>query len=250
MKMNFNYLTNGRMIEGFSYDRGNFDLNHYWARSLLSGAITAGLIFLTTYCVIQMMNPNFAGALGEQAVNFKIAASMLLIGLISYSLLNLFSAIQADILTSLRLARVKRWLVEGWCIHELSEKEIDMKLCKLSMLRCVEQSDGIKVYGVASHSAFEKPFLVELLLKDTAFSATGTVFSERNEVLANITQVCDIWTPTVGKLLGIEVNTPDPLEDQDLSDELHDDVPSFGRARSPIQHNGKSKMATEVVNAG
>lgn len=251
MKLNLNLVSTGRMIEGFSYDRGNFYLNHYWARSLVSGLVNTGLVFLATYCVIQMMSPDFAAALGEQAVNFKIAAGALLVGLLSYSLVNLFMAVQADTMTKIRLERVNGWLMNGWSTHAFSEKEVPMKSCQLSMLRCVERPNGMKVYCVASHAAFDKPFLVELMLKDNDFTATGAVYAEPEEIRANITQVCDVWTPTVANLVGIEVNTPDPHLDVEAIDLLEDDAPRFGRASTPVKRERKSKaVGAGVINAG
>jgi hypothetical protein len=234
------------MIEGFSFDRGNFRLHHRWTRTLSAGGVCAGLVFLATYCVIQMMNPHFGTGVQSQIVNFKIAFGSLMVGLLSYSLFGLFQAIQADTTTALRLQRVSSWLRDGNAVHAASDTSILLSTCKLSMVRCVEQTNGIQVFLLAFSRSMDKPFLIEAMLLDDSVSAIGSILIDDEEVTASITHVCDYWTPTVAGVMGIELDTPDPL----LLDQS-DDLPRHGRASSPVQRKRKAAVKSEeVVNAG
>lgn len=243
------------MIEGFSYDRGNFELSAMWTRSLLSGGISTGVVVLGVFCLTQMIDPMFARALGERAVDFKIAAGALLVSLLGYSLMNLFTSVTEDVTTFMRVKRANAWLARGSAARSDEGDEILMKQLRLSMVRYVEAAGYFTVYAVAQHSGYERPILIEAQIRDDDLTVSGHFFADIEEIRSRLNDSCAEWTPLVAKLMGIELDSPDPVSDVQ-SDFEDDDLDAevfgvFGRASAPANRaplfESVAKVPTNTV---
>lgn len=224
MKVMFKSVSSSStMIEGFSYDRANFEAKSLWNRSLLSGAISTGLTGLGVYCGYLMADPAFAGVLGDQALQAKIAASGLICALLGYSLRDLFSSITHDVTTKLRVARANSWLSKGTAhAHDLTG-QVAMQQTQLSMVRFVEVDGGIKVFAIAKHEQHESPFLIETMLFDEEYPAHSVLYTHKADIRSRLNEACAEWAPEVADLLCIQLDSA-PASSVHSLEEQHDDL--------------------------
>lgn len=248
MKNPLQSLTNrSTMIEGYSYDRADFEAGHVWTRSLLSGAICTGLTGLGVYCGYLAMDPQFAAALGSHALNFKLACGTVITTLLGYSLRDLLRSITSDVKTKLRVARANSWLKKGSANSPDYSAHIVMQQTTLSMVRFVEVDGGIKVYAIGKHPEHPNPILIDAMLFDEEYPALALFYTHAADIRSRLSEACDEWTPAVADQLSIvlypmqnnpAIMTPEPepelLLDDDFLDQLKDDFPaSMGRASAP-----------------
>lgn len=214
MKRKLQNIANASsMIEGYSYDRSQFEASSSCTRSLLSGAVSTGLVGLAVYCGYQMMDTSFAVILGEQALNFKIAAGAVLTSMLGYALRDLFTSVTSDVETKMRVARANSWLSKGTAFSHGMTDQVAMQQTRLSMVRFVEGIDCIKVYAIAQHERFAAPILIETTLDDHEYQAQSAFYTHPADIRSRLHNACAEWAPDVAPLLGIEFDThPEPKE--------------------------------------
>lgn len=244
-------ITNSStMLDAYSYDRAPFRAAHIWTRSILAGVISTSLTAIGVYSGYLTTNPEFAAALGAQALNFKLAAGSIIACLLGYSLRDLFRAITTDVKTQLRVARANSWLMKGSaCTHDYSG-HIHMQQTPLSMVRFVEVDGGIKVYAIGKHEDHAKPILIDAMLFDDEYPALAKFLTHESDIRSALNEACAEWSEMVAELLCIDLCQDgatasakiNPLDedfdlglDDDLLDSLNTTDNVFGRASAPVQ---------------
>jgi hypothetical protein len=280
MKRKLQNIANASsMIEGSSYDRSQFEASSTCTRSLLSGAVSTGLVGLAVYCGYQMMDSSFAVILGEQAMTFKIAASAAMTSMLGYALRDLFTSVTSDVETKMRVARANSWLSKGTAFSHDMADQVAMQQTRLCMVRFVEGIDCIKVYAIAQNERFASPILIETTLDDHEYQAQSAFYTHLADIRSRLHNACAEWAPDIAPLLGIEFDThpvptqalkaPQPVandrpasivdrldDDLDLPDDFFAEVPGVsGRAgvvaaaksNQPLQFRPKAEILRQAA---
>lgn len=261
MKNLIKSITNSStMLNGYSYDRAEFQAHHVWTRSLLSGAISTGLTGIGVYCGFLAMDAQFASALGSQVLNFKLATGALIVSLVGYSLRDLFRSITSDVKTQLRVARANSWLVKGSASTHDFSAHIAMQQTQLSMVRYVEVEGGIKVFAIAKHQDHPNPILIDTMLFDEEYPAMASFYTHAADIRSTLNEACAEWSGPVADQLGIALTpqqavAPSDVFKQEMEDETefefelddamldgleNDTHPVFARANAPRQRPGEA----------
>ncbi|MPQ71462.1 hypothetical protein [Pseudomonas sp. MWU12-2323] len=259
MKNLIKSITNSStMLNGYSYDRTEFQAHHVWTRSLLSAAISTGLTCIGVYCGYLAMDAQFATALGSQAVNFKLATGAVIASLLGYSLRDLFRSITSDVKTQLRVARANSWLVKGNASTHDYSAHIAMQQTQLSMVRYVEVEGGIKVFAIAKHQDHPNPILIDTMLFDEEYPAMASFYTHAADIRSTLNEACAEWSGSVAEQLGIaltpqQAGAPSTVLRQKIDDEaefelddaMFDDLendthPVFARANAPRRSPGEA----------
>ncbi|MFO6995444.1 hypothetical protein P3D53_14470 [Pseudomonas aeruginosa] len=250
------------MLAVFSFDRTPFLAGNAWTRSLLSGAISTAITAIGVYSGYVAMDANYAAALGSHEQNFKLATGAIIIGLLGYSLRDLFRSITMDVKTQMRVARANSWLMKGTASTVECSSHIHMQQTSLSMVRYVEVDGGIKVYAIARHHDHESPVLIDAMLFDEDYPALATFYTHPADIRSALGEACGDLTGHVARQLGIALASPDlrkqqPVPDTKeddelfLDDDLLDDLETasevFGRASAPRMRGGEALRAAAQV---
>lgn len=244
-------ITNSStMLDAYSYDRAQFRAGHIWTRSLLAGVISTCLTAIGVYSGYLTLDPQFAAALGEQALNFKLGTGSIIACLLGYSLRDLFRTITTDVKTQMRVARANSWLTKGTANTHDYSGHIHMQQTPLCMVRFVEVEGGIKVYAIGKHDDHAKPILIDAMLFDEEYPALAKFLTHESDIRSALNEACAEWSEMVAQELCIDLCQDgasalvkiNPLEDDfdlglddDLLDNLENTDNVFGRATAPIQ---------------
>lgn len=268
MKHLFQSISNSStMLNGYSYERTPFRAGHVWTRSLVSGAISASLTAIGVYSGALAMDAQFAASLGEQALNFKLAAGAVTISLLGYSLRDLAGSVIRDVKTQMRVARANSWLMKGTASTHDYTHHIHMQQTALSMVRFVEVEGGIKVYAIAKHPESEQPVLLDVMLFDQEYPALAVYYTHSSDIRSSLNESCGEFSDAVAKQLGIKLSPtvaqpqrttqdieeePLTLDEETLSDLIdHQEgfAPLFARAAAPRKRGGEALRAASRVPA-
>lgn len=209
MKQLLKNITNSStMLDGYSYDRATFVAGHVWTRSLISGAISSALTAIGVYSGVLAMDAQFAASLGDQALNFKMAAGTIIISLLGYSLRDLAGSVIRDVKTQMRVARANSWLMKGTASTHDYKHHIYMQQTALTMVRFVEVDGGIKVYAIARHADYEQPILIDVMLFDEEYPALATYFTHTSDIRSSLNESCGEFSSAVAQHLGIKLSQP------------------------------------------
>ncbi len=255
--------NNSKMLSVYSFDRTPFQAGNTWTRSLLSGAITTAITAIGVYSGYVALDANYAAALGTHAQNFKLTTGATIVGLLGYSLRDLFRSITMDVKTQIRVARANSWLMKGSASTVECSSHIHMQQTSLSMVRYAEVEGGIKVYAIARHHEHESPILIDAMLFDEDYPALATFYTHPADIRSALGEACGELTGKVAQQLGIALASPQirkqelapsSFEDDELvlDDELLDDLEAshpevFGRASAPRLRGGQALRAAAQV---
>lgn len=258
-----NITNSSTMLDGYSYDRATFLAGHVWTRSLMSGAVSTGLTAIGVYSGVLAMDAQFAAGLGNQALNFKMAAGAVIISLLGYSLRDLAASVIRDVKTQMRVARANSWLMKGTASTLDYKHHIYMQQTALSMVRFVEVEGGIKVYAIAQHPEHEQPILIEVMLFDEEYPALATYFTHVSDIRSSLNESCGEFSGSVAAHLGIKLSqaavptqkTVQAHEDEiplTLDDDLISEVANnfdstvFARASAPRTRGEALRAVTKL----
>lgn len=265
MKHLLKSITNSsNMLSGYSYDRATFRAGHVWTRSLISGAVSAGLTAVGVYGGVLAMDAQFAAGFGEQSLNFKMAAGAVIISLLGYSLRDLAGSVIRDVKTQMRVARANSWLLKGIASTHDYSHQIHMQQTALSMVRFVEVEGGIKVYAIAKHPENEQPVLLDVTLYDDEYPALANYYTHASDIRSSLNESCGEYSEAVAKRLGIMLSPAAPMTQQrtqkldeeplhldeewlnELSDQHEPYNPVFARASAPRQRGEALRAISQV----
>lgn len=251
------------MLNVFSFDRTPFLAGNAWTRSLISGAISTAITAIGVYSGYVAMDANYAAALGSQAQHFKMATGSIIIGLLGYSMRDLFRSITMDVKTQIRVARANSWLMKGTANNVGCSSHIYMQQTSLCMVRFVEVEGGINVYAIARHQDHESPILIDAMLFDEDYPALANFYTHPADIRSALSEACGELTGMVAKQLGIAFASPqirnqeleqpgieddELLLDDDLLDDLEASHPEvFSRASAPRMNGGQALRAAANV---
>lgn len=201
MKQIAPYTQNRALAQGFSYSREDFYAYPTWYRSLIAGAIAAGLFALCAFVYLQLHGADLSRSFPGSEAELKVAALGVMFAALTYAMINLFGSVCDDADGRTRSARVNFWLDNGVLEHgDSTGALLQMSDVQLSFVGILDYPGGVEVTAVGMTDD-RGPFLIRADLADVQLSHLGHYFDDPSLIRKQLSGAASIWADTVSMAL-------------------------------------------------